>query len=115
MNAPQIRETLGLDTRSFLYQYKDVSGIKREKIDSRYVYFSSDHHGYLRQLSNRKKGLILPGQAPLVGTVAISVLVETIKHPDFSLDQLSKHLAKQGLRVKPGTIKVFFSYYGIEK
>src|SRR6056297_884708 len=36
MDASQIKDVLGVDTRSFLFQYKDASGIKREKIGNHY-------------------------------------------------------------------------------
>lgn len=115
MDASQIKDVLGLDTRTFLFQYKDVSGIKREKVGSHYVYFSSEPKQFSRQLSNRKQSLASMAQPPLEGTAAISVLVETIKHPDFTFDQLSKHLGKQGIKIKPEIIEDFFLFYGIEK
>lgn len=115
MDASQIKDALGLDTRSFLFQYKDISGIKREKVGSHYVYFSSEPDRFLDQLSNRKQSLLSPAQAPLEGTDAISVLVETLKHPDFTFDRLSMHLAKKGIKIKPQTIKDFFVFHGIEK
>jgi hypothetical protein len=115
MDASQIKDALGMDTRSFLFQYKDISGIKREKVGSHYVYFSSEPGQFSRQLSNRKQGLVSMAQAPLEGTAAISVLVETIKHPDFTFEQLSKHLGKQGIKIKPEIIEDFFLFYGIEK
>lgn len=115
MDASQIKDVLGMDTRSFLFQYKNVSGIKREKVGSHYVYFSSEPEQFSKQLSNRKQGLVSLAQAPLEGTAAISVLVETIKHPDFTFEQLSKHLGKQGIKIKPGIIEDFFVFYGIEK
>lgn len=115
MDAWQIKDVLGMDTRSFLFQYKDVSGIKREKVGSHYVYFSSEPGQFSKQLSTRKHGLVSPAQVPLEGTAAISVLVETIKHPDFTFEQLSKHLGKQGIKIKPEIIEIFFLFYGIEK
>jgi len=115
MDASQIKDALGIDTRSFLFQYKDISGIKREKVGSHYVYFSSEPGQFSQQLSNRKQDFPSLAQAPLEGTAAISVLVETIKHPDFTFEQLSKHLSKQGIKIKPGIIEDFFLFYGIEK
>jgi len=113
MNASQIKDVMGMETRNFLFQYKDVSGIKREKVGSHYVYFSSGPGRFSRQLSNRKQGLA--SMAPLEGTAAISVLVETIKYPDFTFEQLSKHLGKQGIKIKPAIIEDFLLFYGIEK
>lgn len=115
MDASQIKNVLGVDTRSFLFQYKDASGIKREKIGNHYVYFSSEQQRFSRQLSNRKQGLASRAQAPLEGTAAISVLVATIKHPDFTYEQLSKHLNNQGIRITPEGLQDFFIFHGIEK
>ena len=115
MDASQIKDVLGMDTRSFLFQYKDVSGIKREKVGNHYIYFSSEQQRFSEQLSNRRQGLASPEQAPLEGTAAISVLVETIKHPAFTFEQLSKHLSKQGIKIKPEVMRDFFIFYGIEK
>ncbi len=115
MDASQIKEALDLDTRSFLFQYKDVGGIRREKVGKHYVYFSADRQRFLQQLSNRKQSLESQAQAPLEGTAAIYVLVETIRHPGFSFEQLSQHLGKHGIKVKPEVIRDFFIFYGIEK
>ena len=115
MDASQIKEALDLDTRSFLFQYKDVSGIRREKVGKHYVYFSSDQKRFLQQLSNRKKAMESSARAPLEGTPAICVLVETIKYPHFSFEQLSQHLSKQGIKIKPEVMRDFFIFYGIEK
>lgn len=115
MDVSQIKDVLGMDTRSFLFQYKDVGGIKREKIGNHYVYFSSDKKHFSEQLSNRKQGLVSPVKAPLEGIAAIRVLVETIKAPGLTFEQLSKHLSTRGLKVKPEVIRDFFIFYGIEK
>ena len=115
MDAKQIKDVLGVDTRSFLFQYKDISDIKRKKIGDHYVYFSSEQGKFSRQLSNRKQGLASRTQAPLEGTAAISVLVATIKHPDLTFGQLSRHLSKQGIKIKPELVQDFFIFHGIEK
>ena len=115
MDASQIRDVLGMDTRSFLFQYKDVSGIKREKIGSNYVYFSSDQQQFSEQLSKRKLDSKALAQPPLKGSDALSVLVEAIKYPGFTFEQLSGHLHKQGTKIEPKVIQSFFTFYGIEK
>ena len=115
MDGSQIRDVLGMDTRSFLFQYKDVSGIKREKIGDNYVYFSSEQQQFSEQLLKRKLDSQALAQPPLKGSAAISVLVEAIKHPDFTSEQLSGHLHKQGIEIKPKIIQSFFAFYGIEK
>ena len=115
MDALQIRDVLGVDTRSFLYQYKDISALKREKLGGIYVYFSSDQGKFTEQLSRRKLNMEAISPPPLKGIIAINVLVAAIKHPGFTTEGLSKHLHKLGIRVKPEAIQNFFKFYGIEK
>ncbi len=115
MDASQIRDVLGVDTRSFLHQYKDVSGIKREKLGGNYVYFSSDQGKFPEQLSRRKQNMEALVHPPLKGTVAINVLVATIKHPNFTVEEISQYLHKLGTKVKPKAIQDFLGFYGIEK
>ena len=115
MDASQIRDVLGVDTRSFLYQYKDVSSLKREKLGGIYIYFSSDQGKFTEQLSRRKQSMEAISPPPLKGIVAINVQVAAIKHPGYTAEGLSKHLHKLGIRVKPEAIQDFFKFYGIEK
>lgn len=120
LSANEIQQILGIDTRSFLFHYKDIKEIKREKIYGYYVYFSSEPSRYTYQLVGRKqllskKFLILP----LKNAVAIALLVELIKNPDFTEEQLSEHLRKQRIkscaRLKPQEISEFLKFHGIEK
>lgn len=115
MDSSQIRDVLGMDTRSFLSQYKNVSGVKREKLGGNYVYFSADQEKFPKQLSQRKLNMEAMVHPPLKGPAAINVLVEAIKHPGFTAQELSKHLQKLGTKVKPVAIQDFFKFYGIEK
>jgi len=114
MEAPQIREVLGVDTRSFLSQYKAVSQVKREKLGGHYVYFSSDQDKFSAQRLRRMQ--TIEAHPPLKGPVAIDVLVAALKHPGFTAGELSEYLHQSGTRgVKPRTIQDFFRFYGLEK
>jgi len=115
MNAIEIRSVLGLDTRSFLYHYKDCREIRREKVGSYYIYFSANSVQYAIQYANRKKMATCQAYPVLKDSSGIIVLVETIKFPGFSAEGLSKHLRRQGIRVKPKAIMAFYKFHGIEK
>lgn len=115
INADEIRNILGLETRSFLFHYKDIEQVKREKVDGCYVYFSSDSIRYNFQLTNRKKLIGEQLSYHMKDTTGIMILVETIKHPDFSAKRLSRHLRKQGIKIKPEAIIDFYKFHGIEK
>lgn len=115
MDASRIREVLGVDTRSFLSQYKAVSQVKREKLGGRYVYFSADQDKFCGQRSKREQNKEALPHPLLKGSVAIDVLVAALKHPDFTAEELSEYLHQSGTRVNPGIIRNFFNFYGIEK
>jgi len=115
LTAVEIRNILGVEPLSFLFLYKDIKEIKREKPGNCYVYFSSDTTRYKLQLANRKKIIMKPLPYHLEDTIGIMVLVETIKHPDFSAERLSKYLRKQGIKNKPEAIIDFYKFHGIEK
>lgn len=96
--AKSIGRLLGLDTRSFLFNCKDTPGLHREKIEGRYVYFSSDKQRYVKQfnaltLETEKQKLI----SPLKDSVGIAVLVEQIKNIKLDVQGISKILGKQGI------------------
>ena len=120
LKANEIQQIIGLDTRSFLSHYKNVKEIRREKILGYYVYFSSEPSEYNYQLKGRKQ--LLSNEvliSPLKNTVAISVLVELIKNPDFTEEELSEHLREQKIKscatLKPQEITEFLIFHGIKK
>ncbi|MCK5519979.1 MAG: hypothetical protein KAI81_02610, partial [Candidatus Marinimicrobia bacterium] len=117
----EIQQIIGLDTRSFLFHYKDSEEIRREKIQGYYVYFSSEISEYNYQLTGRKKQLLSNKIliSPLKNTVAIAVLVELIKNPDFTEEKLLEHLRKQKIKscakLKSQEITEFLIFHGIKK
>ena len=115
MDAPQIREVLGVETRSFLSKYSDNSQIRREKIGGRYVYFSANQDSYLAQFSKRENAFIRLSKSELNNTEAIRVLIAAIQHPDFTIEQLSMHLRTEKIIIEPMVIKNFFSSHEIKK
>lgn len=121
LSAKEIQQIIGLDTRSFLFHYKDSEEIRREKIQGYYVYFSSEISEYNYQLTGRKKQLLSNKIliSPLKNTVAIAVLVELIKNPDFTEEKLLEHLRKQKIKscakLKSQEITEFLIFHGIKK
>lgn len=108
-----IGKLLGLDPRSFLSHFRKRSGLRREKISGRYVYFSSDEKKYLKQvkLANVEK----TEENSIPDALGITVLVEKIKHPELSIEKLAKRLKNKGLPVNSGKIHDFFLFHGLEK
>lgn len=116
MNTSQIREVLGIEPRSFLFHYKDIKEIRRDKIQGSYVYFNAEDRRYNEQLLKRKQlGENKKPPPKLSPTIAISILVEKIKNPGHNVEQLHNHLKNTGVTITIRAINSFFEYYGIEK
>jgi len=116
MNSIQIGEVLGLLPRSFLSPFKNLEEIRREKIQGRYIYFSAENQIYDQQLLKRKQlSETVTNPEKMLPTIAITLLVETIKYPDYDLEQLHNHVNKSGVTISKTAIVDFFQYHGLEK
>lgn len=115
LDGISIGKLLGLDPRSFLSHFRKLSGLRREKISGRYVYFSSNEKKYLKQvkvfLTNEEK----KEENSISDTLGIAVLVEKIKHPELSVEKLAKRLKNRGVLINSGNIHAFFLSHGLEK
>jgi len=111
LDAVQMREILGLDPRSFLSAFADHPQLRREKTQGRFVYYCADSSLGAEQ-RRRRCALIATGRLP-TQFEAIAILVEKLKHPALSLDELSRRLRKQKLFVEPETIQNLFVSHGL--
>ena len=88
LTGNQLGAIVGLSPRSFLHHFRDISGIRREKRQGVYVYFSDDADRYKQQAKNRLEAVALNKQ--MSDTDAILILVALIKHHDITVDDLAK-------------------------
>jgi hypothetical protein len=112
LNAAELGQLLQMDPRSFLWLFRNRPALKREKHQGRFVYFASQSEIYRKQKTARatmEAGAELPSDMG-----AIAVLVQAIKHPEFSIEQLSRHLKKQGLAVTEQAVSNLFAYHGLD-
>jgi predicted transcriptional regulator len=104
-------DLIGLRPSSFLWNFHNHPEIKRQKHQGRYVYFSSEPARYAKQLQNRiimRKTQRLPSEFE-----AIAILVEKIKHPQLSLEELADKLKRKKLYVEPEVIENLFLHHGL--
>ncbi len=107
---------VGVSLRSFLAQSHNIQPLRREKSTGRFVYFSQDQALFSQQKQNRQeddsrlKLLRLPTE-----TEAVIILVERIKHPELSVEQLSARLYKKAHRIKADVIHNLFEHHGLLK
>jgi hypothetical protein len=94
---------------SFLSQFKNVPGVKREKHQGRFIYLSDNPEIYTRQ-KQQWTTIVFPSDAQ-----AVVILVQLIKHPNSSIKQLSQRVSDQGQSVEPATIRSFLQFHDLLK
>jgi hypothetical protein len=111
LTSHEAGDLIGLRPSSFLWNFHNHPEIKRQKHQGRYVYFSSEPARYEQQFQNRmimRKTQRLPSEFE-----AIAILVEKIKHPQLSLEELANKLKGKNLCIAPEAIENFFLHHGL--
>jgi hypothetical protein len=114
LSNSELEEILGVNPNSYLPQFKQLAGVRREKHRRQVVYFAADKELYKQQKQNRfppePTALKLPPDA-----ITIIVLVELIKHPGSTPEQLSEILRREGYKIDADTIDNLFEHHGLKK
>ena len=98
---------------SFISRMSNVAGVQREKHQGRFVYFSERPEIYTQQkyaLASGRQGAGVPTDQE-----AVMILVELIKHPGISIEQLAARVSKQGQGVEPEAIRAFLELHDLLK
>jgi hypothetical protein len=110
----ELEKILGVNPNSYLPQYKQLAGVKREKHNRQVVYFAADEELYRRQKQNRfppePAALKLPPDA-----LGIIVLVELVKNPNSTPSELSDRLRRKGCEINTDMIESLFEFHGLKK
>jgi len=115
LDSSEIGRLVGLPARSFMAQLLKIQGLHREKHEKRFVYYSDENHTYRSQRSLRaEESKKMPKKLPS-DVEAIFILVDRIKHPDFSEEQCAQRLRKKGKSISIVAIRNLLAYHGIEK
>lgn len=112
LNAAELGQLLQMDPRSFLWLFRNRPALKREKHQGRFVYFATQSQIYRKQKTARatmEAGARLPSDME-----AVAILVQAIKHPDWSIERLCRHLKRQGLQATEQAVSNFFAYHGLD-
>ncbi len=116
LTSRETEEVVQVSISSFMPCFRNITELRREKIAGQFVYFSSDEatcnkQKQKRQEDNTRQSLTkLPTDAE-----AVIILVERIKHPHLSIEQLYMKINKKGHRIKSETIGNLFEYHGLLK
>ena len=116
LTATEIGKIVGISPRSFLSHLRNAPQLHREKIDSRFVYLSSDKIVLANQKQKRQENKVQTKLLKLpTDAQAVVILVEKIKYPHLEIKQLSMNLNKEGNRIKPEVILNLFEHHGLFK
>lgn len=114
LSAIQIADILDLaPNSSFISRFKNVSGVKREKHQGRFVYFSGQPEIYNKQKDRwfeTEDTVDFPTDAQ-----AIIILVHLIKHPGIRIDQLAKQVSKKDILIDSDSVRRFLQLHGLLK
>ncbi len=112
LSAAELGQLLGMEPHSFLWLFRDHPALIREKHQGRFVYFAAESALYQRQ----KEGRVImdAGARRPSDSEVIAILVETIKHPELSIEQLCRNLKKQGIVVSGPAVVNLFACHGLE-
>ena len=114
LSARQIAQIVEIPPNSSMFsQFQDVPGIRREKHEGHYLYFSDDYETYQRQ----KSALYQPEAAARLPSdeEAVLILVQYIKHPHIDIEELSERVARQGKAIDPSVIRGFLEHHDLVK
>ncbi len=116
LTANEISEILGLPAYTFLSHFKDKGDFAKEKHHGIYIYFSNDHKIHTEQKRERLRKLRSYSELHLpTDAVAIIILVELIKHPNDTVEQLVKHIKRKAITITINDVRNLFLYHGILK
>ncbi len=112
LDATEVGELVGLAPRSFLSAFADHSGLRREKVQGRFVYYAADPSIYSQQ-KQRRSLMRRPTTREPSESEAVAILVEKIKHPALSAEALCRRLRRKKLQVEPEMVRDLFARHGL--
>jgi hypothetical protein len=115
MSAEELGKLLKVNPRPRLTRLTHSGEVAREKLEGRFVYFSTDAVRHRDQLAQRCAGqaeALVRMSLPAPDRI-IAVLVERIQHPGMDVGHLARRLSRRGLRMRTREIEAIFSHYGL--
>ena len=111
LSARQIAQVVEVAPNSSVFsRLQSLPGIRRERHQGRFLYFSRESYQEQKSALYHPQHVRLPSDAE-----AVMILVERIKHPHSSIDELSGRVAEQGRSIDHRVIHSFLEHHGLLK
>lgn len=114
LTGNEIGKLLRLSPRSFLHHFRDVGGIRREKIEGAYVYFSDDPVRYRDQVRQRLE-VLSDTQKSLTEVDAVVLLRALIRHHGISEEEIMALPEIKTRKISVLVIRDFLRRHGLLK
>lgn len=115
LTGRELGKILALVPSSFLYPFKTDPKICRKKINGRFVYLSVQKQQFQWQINRRLERemhdqSLLPSDAD-----AVIILVELIKHPAWTFDELVMSLQQKDKMISRAAIEQLLVHHDLKK
>ena len=114
LTGNEIGKLLRLSPRSFLHHFRNVGGIRREKIEGAYVYFSDDPVRYRDQVRQRLE-VLSDTQKSLTEVDAVVLLRALIRHHGISEEEIMALPEIKTRKISVLVIRDFLRRHGLLK
>ncbi|MCP4287588.1 MAG: hypothetical protein GY792_24630 [Gammaproteobacteria bacterium] len=115
LSGAELGEILGLQPRSFLSHFRDHPAIYRENLMGRWVWFAIDPKIRERQMQARlAQGVTKKSRMPS-DIEAVMILVDMIRHPNSSMEQIARRLKSKELDIDVAAIRQLLEYHDLLK
>ena len=112
MSADQLGEKLHCRCHAVLVQLYRQGKLQRQKLGRSYVYISGDQNKAATQCQSMRSAPAVPLPAEII----VMVLVEFIKNPRFSFEQLAAEIShKKGISVSVTQVERIFEIHSLKK
>jgi len=114
LTGNEIGKLIRLSPQSFLHHFREAGGIRREKREGVYAYFSADPVRYEDQIRQRSE--VLSGTAePLTEVEAVVVLSGLIRHHGISEEEIMALPEVKARKISPWMIRDFLRRHDLLK
>ncbi len=115
LSGPELGELLGLDPRSFLSHFRDHPALYRENLKGRWIWFAADPKTREKQMQTRLARAVATGPRMPSDMEAVMILVDLIRHPNSSLEQIAHRLKPKGLDIDVQAIRRLLMHHDLLK
>jgi hypothetical protein len=111
LSARQIAQVVEVASNSSVFsRLHGIAGIRRERQQGHFVYFSDERY------QEQKAGLFQAQQSRhLSDAEAVMILVEYIKRPQSSIEELAERVSRQGRSIDRNAIHGFLKHHDLLK